>query len=305
MHTEEKQKKVLLVGGGMILLCVISLFFAHYFAKKYHREIDEINTSQTKQFQPVVFESFEKWATYKNEEMGIEIKYPHELHLDETNPNKIVFDALGYDDPRQREQGSELAEFSVSLVNKPSDELIQKRKSDNLSSSQWNKIALGNVFATQISYLNSSLGLQFHETYVSRGDKTVIFQYGDGNSALTFRKMLLTVSAEIQTETISFCGREYEAEIVEINGKNIIQRIADIATRNRNLRICENISSEPNQKNLPVALVQSSPDQADYNLSVYYLDTTGPTFKIDMAQGKIYMLSGFDGEPAYIGELPK
>jgi hypothetical protein len=101
---------------------------------------------------------------------------------------------------------------------------------------------------------------------------------------------------------VSFCGKIYKTNGAMLGNIDIVQKVAEIATKNNSQHICENITGgDLKRETLLTKLIQSSPNQADYNPSVYYLQIGDSNFKIDVTSKKIYVLSGFDGEPAYIG----
>jgi hypothetical protein len=299
---EAKQKKVLLVGVAVIVLFVVILFVLHRFEKRSHELETTHVIQQTRNKPSSILEPFENWGTYKNETIGMELKYPKGLHLKEISPTEIIFDSLEENDSRQNLAMSKLEELTISLRDMPLDEMIRERKSDTSKDYQWSQATLDNVWAEQMSYLDKSLGLKVYTTYIAKGEKTIVIQHGDGNAGLMFRKMIGTVLPDLERVVISFCDRKYEIEAVPINGINIVQKVSELATKNRESRICENVNGDPNKKILPVRLVQSSSDQSDYNPSVYYLGINNSGFKIDTAQNKIYLVGGFDGEPTYIGK---
>lgn len=212
-NMEKTQKRILLIGIILVVLFGVVLYLAQYFEKraqkmeksnkeqpvisfpeKQNKSETEVIPTQPEQAKPIVFESFEKWATYRSESMGIEIKYPHELFLDVTGTNKIVFDYLNPNDPEQKKEYAPLAEMRISLENESLDNLVSKRESEKPLNFKQREVNLNNITAQQVTYTSGFDGGTMYQTYIPHGNSTVVIWYpGDNQLESTFSKMLSTV----------------------------------------------------------------------------------------------------------------
>ena len=126
--------------------------------------------------------------------MGIEIKYPLELYIDESE-KKIVFDFVAPDDPAQKLEYSVLNHFNISFFENKDFE--QYKKDYKLSESKGFKqeqIKIGDVSLTQVSYENAFSGNIVYSNFIKKGsDLIVIHYFGETNLEKTFNEMLSTI----------------------------------------------------------------------------------------------------------------
>lgn len=94
---------------------------------------------------------------------------------------------------------------------------------------------------------------------------------------------------------VSFCGEVYKTNGAMIDGVEVVERIAQIASANPSDYVCDNINT--NQSNKDFLEAQLRPDEANEG---YYLSIQSQFHIVD---GKIYKLSGFDGTESYYGDL--
>lgn len=107
---------------------------------------------------------------------------------------------------------------------------------------------------------------------------------------------------DLKDKKVSFCGKEYKTNGAIIDGIDILEKISPIVAKDSKEHICENITSNNSGSDILLVTVrQSSPSDTDYNATVYYIQVGSVLFKIDTSSKKVYVLGGFDGEPAYIG----
>jgi hypothetical protein len=109
---------------------------------------------------------------------------------------------------------------------------------------------------------------------------------------------ILKVDTE-KTRGVSFCGKSYKTNGALIDGVDVVQRIAGIASQHPNDGVCSNISENQTNDFLEVTLDRRLND-VDYKEGDYYLNIQS-TFKI--SGGKIYRVDGLDGTAFYYGNL--
>ena len=329
---EHKQKMVLMISLGLLILLGIILVIARGLDRKitgnqitgtdskdspinYFPSENVLEAIGQPGFESVAFESFEKWASYRSNEMGIEITYPHELFLDVDSTSGIIFDYLSPNDPKQTKEDSVLVEFKISLQNENIDTLVKERALDKLINFKQESVSLNNIATQQISYTDAFSGGTFYEVYIPQGSNTVVVWYAGNNQLETiFNKMLSTIRYSKGAHSIvddkallqySFCGQAYKAIPVLINTIDVVRRITEIAAVNKSEYICENINTNATGQDILSVEIKQFPGDVDYKASDYYVTIGILTFKVDTVSNKIYVLEVFDGTPAYIGALIK
>lgn len=75
---------------------------------------------------------------------------------------------------------------------------------------------------------------------------------------------------EIVYETVNFCGTEYQVEKIVIAGVDIIKRIAEVASAEKNQETCKNIISADPQ-NLKISITER-PNLDSLHLNGYLFD---------------------------------
>lgn len=131
------------------------------------------------------------------------------------------------------------------------------------------------------------------------GRKHQLFE--DGNEQFQNRQIKQTEEnqdiQENSKEEVSFCGKTYGLSREALGDNvNVIKRIAEILKSKKYEKVCRNY--EINTKKEDFLEIQPELNQDG---SVYF-DIFVYKYKID-SSGKIYILSGFDGTPEFIGEL--
>lgn len=94
---------------------------------------------------------------------------------------------------------------------------------------------------------------------------------------------------------VSFCGKRYKTNGAVVNGVEVVQRIAEVASQNPDDYVCDNINRNETTDTLSARLT------VDENGKDYYLRITSGHFLI--TDGKIFKLGGFDGEPSFYANL--
>ncbi|MDQ5893467.1 MAG: hypothetical protein QG640_479 [Patescibacteria group bacterium] len=177
-------------------IVVMQLKVAPKEAEKTDLSESELKTpiSEPEHAKPIVFEPFEKWATYKNEVIGIEIRYPHELFLNTKDSTKITFDYLSPNDLEQTKEYATLAEMRISLEEGSVDKVIKERTLERPLNLKQQEITLNNVTAQQLTYTSGFDGGTMYQTYIPNGRSTIVIWYaGDNQLENTFNRILSTI----------------------------------------------------------------------------------------------------------------
>ena len=93
---------------------------------------------------------------------------------------------------------------------------------------------------------------------------------------------------------VSFCGKVYKTNGAIVDGVDVVERVAEIATKNPNDYVCDNVNRNETTDVLQARLTIDE-NGRDFYVSIhsYFLVTNG----------EIYKLSGFDGTPSFYGNL--
>lgn len=139
------------------------------------------------------FSNFEKWKTYENREMGIEMKYPPELFIS-TSDEMIIFSPFNPNDPIKKQEGSVLADFKLSLKVESIEDVIKDRKSAELEELKQISLVVNKIKSQRLSYRDAFAGGMFFETYIPKGEQTLSFWHSDTSATKPiYEKMLQTV----------------------------------------------------------------------------------------------------------------
>lgn len=103
---------------------------------------------------------------------------------------------------------------------------------------------------------------------------------------------------QTQMNEVLFCGKIYRTNRAVVDGIDVVQRIAEIATAHPEDYVCNDL--ENMSGNLLEVKVVQHPNDTDYNAGDYYVEMR-QTYKV--SENRIYKLSGFDGTPVYYGDL--
>ncbi len=117
-----------------------------------------------------------------------------------------------------------------------------------------------------------------------------------------------------QPRTVNLCGRIYRAGQILVDGIDVVQRVADLATQAKlkggspglgtslSAAVCQNMSSGAqvsNESSIPNLNVPNPQSYADFELArgqtVYVVTAGSESVIVDPAGNAIYIRSGFDG----------
>lgn len=144
-------------------------------------------------FDNLSISSFNKWKTYTDKNIGIEVKYPPELYLS-SSQGKIIFDYFSPTDPAQNDEGSVLTHLNISLQQGATDQYIKKYKLITLQNYKRVQINLNGTLADKITYTDAFAGGIIYTILIQKGSELIIIDYaGDNKLEDTFNKMLSTV----------------------------------------------------------------------------------------------------------------
>ena len=214
-----KNKKVLNkkisteLGVGIVLLVAVIIGSAFYFnnkkgtsiavikqLKQTNKQTPSINDTQqalTDSKDPFVnfsISDYDKWKTYNNKNIRIEMKYPPELYLSSSD-GKIIFDYLNPNNPSQKAEGSILTKFIIFTKQETLNQYDNENKLATLQNFKDEKIQLNNTIADKITYTDAFAGGIMYKILIQNGTELVIIDYAGGNKLEdTFNKMLSTVA---------------------------------------------------------------------------------------------------------------
>ncbi|MDD5083524.1 MAG: hypothetical protein PHT88_01120 [Candidatus Moranbacteria bacterium] len=236
------------IGVGIALVVIVAITVG-VFVWKYEKQarstlqMSDMNSRKDQLMSKNPWDNFKisdfnSWKDYKNESFGLEIKYPQELYISNSD-DKIVFDYLSPDDPNQKNEGSTLLHFNISKEQKTIEQYIAKNKLDTLQNFKQARIKLNEFLAEQLTYTDAFAGGTMYIILIQNEDKLIIIDYA-GNNQLedTFGKMLSTVNI-YKIEKVSFCGKIYKANQITINNIDIAGSIANISKKET--QICKNL----------------------------------------------------------------
>lgn len=104
-------------------------------------------------------------------------------------------------------------------------------------------------------------------------------------------------------EEFSFCDKIFKTEVITIGDINIVNKIAQIATKNPENKICENIFLNSPSGKFSSTIEKQKNTDSDYKDGVYFVNISILRFKVDMIENSIYILGAFDGKSTFIGNL--
>ena|SRR3989344_5372521 len=101
---------------------------------------------------------------------------------------------------------------------------------------------------------------------------------------------------------VTFCGKVYkvDGDTLVIDGVDVMERIAEIASKNTEDNLCKSLDDNLREKVFSVD-IQEKKNDLDYKKGDYYIYIPTHHFKVE--RGKIYNLGGFDGTLSFYGNL--
>ena len=129
-------------------------------------------------------------------------------------------------------------------------------------------------------------------------EKDQSLEVGTIQASVVQKKLSESNPDQVQMKDVFFCGKAYKTNGAVVDGVDVVQRIAEIATAHPEDYVCNDL--ENMSRNLLEVKVVQYPNDADYNSGDYYVEMR-QTYKV--SGNRIYKLSGFDGTPDYYGDL--
>lgn len=304
---------------GTIVIVIIAItagVLVWKYEKQQERDVSssDLKIQGNKESEKDVFNNFkisdfDTWKDYRNEAIGVKIKYPKELYIDESD-KEVTFDYLSPNDPVQKNEGSLLLHLSISKEQKTIKQYIEKYKLNALQNFKQTQVQLNGSHAEQITYKDAFAGGEIYTTLIQKENNLIIINYaGDNKLEDTFNKMLSTVTVN-KTEKVSFCGKTYVSDQMIINGIDIIKTLATISRTNDS--VCKNLESGNFQES-GVGLAKKTGGDNLYLISIFHRGNSNEEndpfnqspniFKFDLNANKVLYQSQFDGSFNILGNI--